>query len=483
MNIFDPIFLQASVSPNRPALAFPGGFVSYGQLASAATATANSLSAAGVQKGQLAAIDIANPAFQIITTVALGRLGISSINMPTSDPAYYSGLDVKTYIGDRPNTAFSNAQSITTDQNWFASKLSAKVQVPGKGIQLAPDEVCRVAVSSGTTGRPKAIALTAGCMETRLSRVTLNPLGTRTLSMLGMATAWGFLLCTRALRMGGTFCFAPFPEDVLDLCMLAEVREIWASPDQVASLVKVQSAAQRPLPALERVTIGGSIISPTLLAEATQTLCKNIVLTYGATETGPVASAPAAFVPPNSGAVGFMFPWVNIQIVDEHDHDLGFDREGVIRISGPEVISTYVLTDPDAEGVFKDGWFYPGDLAVLRKDGLLSIVGRTSEVINRGGVKIAPDVIEDALKAHPAISDAAATGMTNAQGVSEIWAAIVIKTSVSDADLQLHCAPRLANRSPDRFFRVQTIPRNQFGKVMRAVLRRQLEKENGVRAT
>jgi acyl-coenzyme A synthetase/AMP-(fatty) acid ligase len=479
MNIFDPIFFQASIAPHRPAIGFPGGFVTYGQLASGATAAAASFSSRGFRRGELVALDLANPLFQILTTIALGRLGIPSITMPSQDPAIYAGLNVKGYVGDRPSTCFKGVNSVNADQDWFVPKLAAQVAVPARGVPTAFGDTCRVSVSSGTTGRPKAFALTSGCMEHRLSRVTINPSGTRTLSMLGLPTSWGFLICMRTLRTGGMYCFAPFPRDALDLCMFAQIQNIWASPDQLVTLIKAQDERLRQLPSLIDVTIGGSSVAAALLTDATQKLCKNIVLTYGASETGPVASAPAAYLSEIPGAVGFTFPWIEVEIVDEQNKNLGFDREGIVRIRGDDVVDSYLSADPEAEGIFQDGWFYPGDLGSLWKDGLLTIVGRTSEVINRGGVKIAPAIIEDVLKSHPAVADVGVVGATNSHGKPEIWAAIVANRSFTEAELLAHCRPRLENRSPDRFFPVQTIPRNQLGKIMSTVLRNHLRKEAG----
>ena len=91
---------------------------------------------------------------------------------------------------------------------------------------------------------------------------------------------------TRTLRNGGMFCIAPAPENILDLCMFAQIRDIWVSTDQLADLVRTQGERERSLPALESVTVGGSSTSRLLIAEARQRLCKNIILTYGSTETG-----------------------------------------------------------------------------------------------------------------------------------------------------------------------------------------------------
>jgi acyl-CoA synthetase (AMP-forming)/AMP-acid ligase II len=471
MNIFDPIFFQAAQSPSRPALGFPGGFLTYGQLASTAAAIAEALVKAGFRPGQLVAVEIANPTFHIISLIALGRLGIPTVSIPTADDSDYAQFDIQGYIGTRQQSRFATGKRIIVDDRWFLLKLQSQIAVPWRGADCEPTDICRLSVSSGTTGRPKGIALSYRNLELRLSRVTINAPGMRTLSMLGLTTAWGFLIMLRTLRTGGIYCMAPLPDDILDLAMLIGIRDIWCSSAQFASLVRAQGIRPRSLPLLENVTVGGSSVSPLMVAEATRILCRNIIMTYGATETGPVASAPAERIPGLTGAVGFTFPWIDIEIVDDEDRPVGFGQEGIVRMAGPEVISGYVgvqASDEAGEGAFRDGYFYPGDIGLLHADGLLQILGRTTEVINRGGVKVAPILIEDALRTYPGIIDAAAVIGHDSRGAPEIWAAVVGEVSASEAELIAHVRPKLLDATPTRIRRAKSIPRNALGKILRA---------------
>jgi acyl-coenzyme A synthetase/AMP-(fatty) acid ligase len=140
-------------------------------------------------------------------------------------------------------------------------------------------------------------------------------------------------------------------------------------------------------------------------------------------------------------------------------------------MAGPEVISGYVgvqASDEAGEGAFRDGYFYPGDIGLLRADGLLQILGRTTEVINRGGVKVAPILIEDALRTYPGIIDAAAVIGHDSRGAPEIWAAVVGEVSASEAELIAHVRPKLLDATPTRIRRAKSIPRNALGKIIRA---------------
>ncbi len=477
MNIFDPFFFQAMQQPNRPALVFPGGYMTYGQLASAATSASAAIASAGFRPKELVAIELPVPIYQIIVIIALGRLGIPSINISSALGAQTT-LDVKGYIGDRTTLRFGDVPAIHADEKWMIRHATSAMPFGLKRYQAAPYEICRVALSSGTTGYPKIIELSHSVMDTRLNRPTVNSPSGRTLSMLQLNTAWGFLLLMRTLRWGGAYCFAPFPEDVLELCMSSGVQGIWCSPDQLGTLIQEQKRMYRQLPELGNVNIGGAVLPEAMLRDAQRLICTNILNTYGATETGPVATAPGSRFMGIDGAVGYCLPWLDIQIVDEKDRPLPAEQEGRLRIRGTDVVSGYASVDAESDGVFQNGWFYPGDLASLRRDGLLRIVGRWSEIINRGGVKVAPQIIEEVVRRLHGIEDAGILQGTGPNSEAQIWAAIVADPEVSDDVLREACFEAIGDLTPDRFIRVDFIPRNEVGKVLPRKLREIVEQAN-----
>ena len=146
-------------------MGFPGGFVTYGQLATGASAVTLAASSVGLRRGDVVALDIVNPMYQIMTIIGLGRLGIATLAASSRNAVTYAGLGINGYIGEKATGIFGNAKTILADDKWYLGKLHANVDVPFSGVDMGPDELCRVALSSGTTGRPKAIALRAKCME------------------------------------------------------------------------------------------------------------------------------------------------------------------------------------------------------------------------------------------------------------------------------------------------------------------------------
>ena len=250
---------------------------------------------------------------------------------------------------------------------------------------------------------------------------------------------------------------------------------------RVNSLVVAPFALQRvlpglprdfgPLPMLEQIEVGGSALPGSHYDLARQRLCANIISRYGATETGFVAAAPMLALQGHPGAVGFVDPQVEVQAVDADDNPLPPGSAGTLRVRSDGCATAY-LGDPAASArVFRNGWVYPGDEGAVSPDGLLTIMGRSNDVINQGGIKVSPETIEDVLLSLPEVREAAAFGVPDALGVTRIWAAIVPNGMPDMEALVSLCRERLKRNAPTSFLRLRKLPRNEAGKVLRDELR------------
>ncbi len=131
---------------------------------------------------------------------------------------------------------------------------------------------------------------------------------------------------------------------------------------------------------------------------------------YGLTETiGPIAfNVPGAR---KAGSVGRIIPDAEVKFVDDDGHDLPAGETGEILMRGPMIMQGYYhLPDVTKEALTPDGWFKSGDLGHLDPDGYLHVTGRKKELIIVAGEKAVPREIEDVLRTHPAVADAAAVG-------------------------------------------------------------------------
>ena len=142
-------------------------------------------------------------------------------------------------------------------------------------------------------------------------------------------------------------------------------------------------------------------------------------------------------------------------------------------VRGAAVIQSY-RNNPEADlSAFRDGWFRTGDLGRLDPDGFLFVTGRIKEMINRGGEKILPNEIEDALMAHPAVSDAVAFGTAHTRLGEDVMAAVVLRQgfSVDEPELRRFAAETIADfKLPRRIYFLDTIPKGATGKPARTAL-------------
>jgi malonyl-CoA/methylmalonyl-CoA synthetase len=199
---------------------------------------------------------------------------------------------------------------------------------------------------------------------------------------------------------------------------------------------------------------------------------------YGMTETVMLVSNPYEGER-RPGTVGFALPGVSVRLAPREGSvskapgpSVGAKPEAElseIEVTGPNVIAGYRnRPDADAEAFTDDGWFRTGDLGELDDDGYLRISGRAKELIITGGYNVYPREVEETLRAHPAVADAAVVGAPSAEWGETVVAFVVASDAVEAADLEAWCAERLASYKRPRAWRfVDTLPRNAMGKILR----------------
>jgi len=266
-----------------------------------------------------------------------------------------------------------------------------------------------------------------------------------------------------ALVLGGSVCFAGAPEDVLQVIALFHVTHLIAAPFQIRTLLEAQAKNGLQLPSLRQIFLAGGLLPNTLLAEVRQQLCPNVMCAYGSTELGIVAYGPAAAMRGIEGATGFVMPGEVLEVVDKDGKVLPPGEEGILRIKAEHIDRYFVPTEDDAK-IFKDGYFYPGDVGRVLPDGILVITGRTDEIINRGGDKASPELIEEVIRRMPEIADAAVFAVP---GTDQIWAAVVAKGKLQQDVVLETCRKKLAGMAPNRLIELDRIPRNDMGKIIR----------------
>jgi acyl-CoA synthetase (AMP-forming)/AMP-acid ligase II len=213
-----------------------------------------------------------------------------------------------------------------------------------------------------------------------------------------------------------------------------------------------------------------SALPPVLMAELERAFDAPVIEAYGMTEAShQMASNP---LPPRArkpGSVG-VAAGPEVAIMDESGKLLPPGATGEIVIRGRNVTAGYE-SNPDAnQKAFTNGWFRTGDQGCMDADGYVFLTGRLKELINRGGEKIAPREVDEALLAHPAVAQAVAFALPHATLGETVAAAVVLRTGASagEEDLRTFAAGRLAEfKVPGRVLILDAIPKGPTGKPQR----------------
>jgi malonyl-CoA/methylmalonyl-CoA synthetase len=224
-----------------------------------------------------------------------------------------------------------------------------------------------------------------------------------------------------------------------------------------------------------RLMVSGSAALPAAIHETwTDLTGQKLLERYGMTEIGMGLSNPLVGER-RPGAVGRPLPGVELRLVSETGQVIETEGEpGEIQVRGPGVFKEYWRRPQVTREAFVDGWFRTGDMAAL-EEGYYRILGRLSvDIIKSGGYKISALEIEDVLRAHPAVRDAAVVGVGD-----EVWgeavAAAVIPAPGRTVDLETlksWAGERLSSyKLPRKLAVVEDFPRNAMGKVMKPAVK------------
>jgi acyl-coenzyme A synthetase/AMP-(fatty) acid ligase len=469
----DLIFLHARIRPERPAIVLGDRVVTYDMMAQGVLRVEDRLRAVGLAPGDLVGIAVDSPVRHMIVAAALYRLGHPSLSVRQIADVLPLDLPIRAFLHGPNEQIHIGQRQIFVDDEWFAGERRPLPVASSTGFS-DDRAICRIELSSGTTGRRKAVSHSVDSLHKWVVNY-FAALGLaaweRLLSLPGLNSSWGFTLAAHALFAGKTLAFAPSARSSLDMISVYGIDAMVASTQQLGELVREQIKAPVPCSSLRVVLTGGSLLPRSLMLDAGARLCSMIVNQYGSTEAGATAIATIDRLTAIEGATGFVAPWAEIEIVDESDNRLPPGVDGILRIRSNCQAEPFPPGRPDGHAGFRDGWFYPGDRGHLAAEGLLVLSGRTTDIINVGGQKIAPEVIEEALRQHPAVVEAVAIGTRAANGTEEIVVVMVSRGRVTGQAIIEWCAKREIPVA--RVTEVDALPKTESGKIHRHLVRKQ----------
>jgi len=530
-SLLDIVTASAQDYPDAPALQFFGRTMSYRQLVEAIDRVAAGLRERGVGKGDTVAIVLPNCPQHIIAFYAILRLGAIAVeHNPLYTPRelrkqfedhgartaivwskvvatvqeFPTDLALTTLVSVDITTAMplslrlalrlpvakarESRDALTTRVSGAVSweQLARSAPLPASFPGPATDDVAIIQYTSGTTGTPKGAVLTHRNLlaNARQAQAWVPSIqrgkGCVVYAVLPMFHAYGLTLClTFAMSMGARLVLFPRfePAMVLEVTKKHPATFLPLVPPIADRLLTAARAEGVSLAGTEVAISGAMALPHDLVVPFEEATGGYLVEGYGLSECSPVLMANPVAENRKAGTVGLPLPGTECRVVhpDEPTVDVAPGERGELLVRGPQVFQGYYGKPEATEEVFVDGWFRTGDIVQIDGDGFVRIVDRIKELIITGGFNVAPTEVENALRQHPRVVDAAVVGLPSEHSGEEVVAAVVLDGSATDADTE---AIRAYARGiltpykvPRRIFVVDELPKSLIGKVLRRQVR------------
>ncbi|WP_028924536.1 class I adenylate-forming enzyme family protein [Pseudonocardia acaciae] len=368
---------------------------------------------------------------------------------------------------------------------------AAVVLRPGQPLPAGPPtavpdrthaDLAAIFYTSGTTGRPKGAMMTQenflSNIETAVRVTGIDPSEGSALRNLVSVPLFHVTGCNSQLliqlALGGTTVVMPSFDVRTFLRTIADERiNLLVSVPAIYALALMQpDLRDYDLSAVSRISYGGAPIAPDLVRRITERFGNARVGNgFGLTETSSISTyLPHEWAASHADSVGFAAPVVDLALD-------AVDRDGVgeLLIRGPNVVAGY-WNKPDAtRDTFAGGWLRSGDLARVDEQGLVYVVDRAKDMINRGGENVYSVEVENALAGAPGVADAAVVGVPDDVMGEKVGAVLVSAPgAVADpAAVRAYLSGRLADFKIPEYVVVRDtpLPRNPGGKILKRQLR------------
>ena len=520
----------ASRYPGRAAIDFFARQLTYAELAEDMRRCAGALHQAGVRPGDRVALVMPNcpqHAVAVLGTMLLGAVVVEHNPLAPAGElegeyerhgarvtiAWSKSLEKLTFLGRGHTTFCMDLTSALPAASRMALKLPVKAArekreqlssprpswarswtralrtaTPwGGNCPSAMEDVALLIHTGGTTGVPKAAALThANLManvEESIAWVPVLHEGAEVFyCILPLFHAFGFTIGFLAgLRLGATI--AMFPKFDTAMVLAAQRRLpctfFLGVPPMYERLLAAAEGTNVDLSSVHFSLSGAMPLSASLADQWEQATGGLMIEGYGMTEASPILLGSPLASSRARGALGIPFPSTQVKIVDPENpsREVAEGEVGELIARGPQVFSGYWNQDDETAEVFtQDGWLRTGDLVQVR-DGFIYMADRRKEMINSSGFNVYPSQVEEAVRSMPGVLDVAAVGVPAGESGEDVVAAVVLEAgaSVTLTDLRKWAEKSLAHYALPRQIVVMTeLPRSQLGKVMRKKVREQI---------
>lgn len=493
MNTLSDILLSAEERfPSRKAVIEGGISVSYADLALRARSFASFLRSRGVGKGDRVAIFLPN-SIEFVTAV-FGVSFSGGVSVPVNsafkadEVAFYiehSGAKLLVTSDEHKKTALEASAGKVMEVESIKGE-GAAWKFPGEfagegvgGTAVSPEDEAIYLYSTGSTGRPKRVARTHYNLAA-LARNHTDTVGwtenDRILFAVPISHTYAFGNYISAVRSGAAAVVTPdFNRNrVLDLLEKERITVFPAVPVMLDVLSRTYLEKPRDLSSLRLVISAGAPLREQTFFKFHERFSVYPRQLYGSTETGVISInlCGGDELEKRFNSVGRPVRNVTVKVFDGEGRETGAGVEGEIAVRSPSMTTGYYGLPQETARVFRDGYYFTGDLGFIDEAGYIYIRGRKKFLVNVGGFKVDPEEVENVLSKHPDVLEAAVLGVTDGSGNERVKAVIVSRRPVPVRELLDYCRERIAEyKLPSVVEFREELPRSPAGKILRERLK------------
>ncbi len=492
--------------------------LTYGELDAQVNALARGLLGAGLVKGDRVGMWAPNCAEWVLVQYATAKAGIILVNV---NPAYrtteleyalrqsgcrmviaarafktsdYAGM-IEAVRGDLPDLE----QVVLLDAPEWEALLAGDGPDPDPA-DLDSDDAINIQYTSGTTGFPKGATLShhnilnnaffvgEGCGYDETDRVCIP---------VPFYHCFGMVMGNLGCTTHGSTMVVPEagfdPEAVLRTVQEERCTSLYGVPTMFIAELSHPNFADYDLSSLRTGIMAGSPCPIEVMKQVIEKMhMDEVTICYGMTETSPVSTQTAAgdSLEKRTQTVGRVHPNLEVKLIDpETGATIERGEPGELLTRGYSVMAGY-WNEPEmtADAIDEHGWMHTGDLATMDDDGYLNIVGRSKDMVIRGGENVYPREVEEFLHTHPAVLEASVFGVPDDRYGEELMAWIRVREghTLTEDEVREYCKDRIAHFKRPRYVKfADEFPMTVTGKVQKYKMREQAIDELGleVRAT
>ncbi len=503
LNLAAMLHEAARTHPEKPALLFDGGSVSYAELDAASDRFAVGLRTRGLAPGDAVGLQLPNLPQFVIAYYGILKAGCVVVPMnvlfKTGEIGYILGDSgarlFVTWAGSAEEAAKAAADTGIQELyvvslpgmprpdvgRPFEQLLATPVQGRPPLYQTDPGDTAVIIYTSGTTGRPKGAELSHFCMflncdtPGRLFGIREDDIAAVALPLFhiyGQSSVMNLVI-----RFGGTMSLIPRFDatKMLETIQRDRITVFDGVPTMFIALNNHPDKLKYDRSSLRVCVSGGAPIPAEVLDEFERTFGVAILEGYGLSETASTTSFNFSEEVRRVYSVGKAIYGVDVEIWDDGNNQLPAGKEyvGEVMIRGTNLFTRYHNNPEATAKAFTDGWFHTGDLGYIDEDGFIFIVDRKTDMIIRGGYNVYPREIEDVIYTHPAVAEAAVIGVPDERLGQEVKAYVALRPGqrATEAEIIDYVKERVASYKYPRSVEFREhLPMNATGKIVKREL-------------